>query len=256
MNETYDIFDTSEFDYEGDFDEQITNLLSYVRLSKQEVENLTLLFGDLDVSLQTVWPGCQVLPFGSIITGMGIKTSDVDCYIELPNFVERKQSIVMRAKDILRRYPHIFQNLFAVASAKCFFLWDETDEDIISYSSTVGDYTPFYVAIAISSALLGSIILLNIVCCFSRFRDYWLDTRTGNRLIGSIWTETPHKQPALDLSELKVNITQIQYMHAPTKKYFDNEPIHSESEIAPSISRQPLTDSEEYLELHRRESDI
>lgn len=119
---------------------------------------------------------------------------------------------------------------------------------------SVGDFTPFYVAIAISSIILGSIILLNIICCCSRFSDYWLDRHTGNRWIVSIWSETPHKQPPIDLTELNININQVQHIHSFPKEYHDE--LHNESEFSKSVSKQPLTSSQEYLELHKRESDI
>lgn len=45
--------------------------------------------------------------------------------------------------------------------------------------SKVGDFTPFYIVIAISSVILGLIFILNIVCCCSRYSDYWLDRHTG-----------------------------------------------------------------------------
>ncbi|XP_041987580.1 uncharacterized protein LOC121739279 [Aricia agestis] len=117
----------------------------------------------------------------------------------------------------------------------------------------VGDFRPFYITIAICSIILGFIIILNIVCCCSRYSDYWLDRHTGNRWLVSVWTATPHKQPPLDLTELESQVTHVQYVH----------PYHSEqyqevrlTEAPASISRQPLTASQEFLELHKRESDI
>ncbi|KAJ0175918.1 hypothetical protein K1T71_008092 [Dendrolimus kikuchii] len=118
MDEEHDVLDTTQLCYEGGFDEQVANLLKSVRLTRQEVENLSQLFDDLEGALQNTWPGCRVIPFGSIVTGMGIRTSDVDCYIELPSFVLRKRSLVVTARNVLGKYPQIFQNLFAVVSAK------------------------------------------------------------------------------------------------------------------------------------------
>lgn len=56
---------------------------------------------------------------------------------------------------------------------------DTSEEYIDTVESNVGNFTPFYVAIAISSVLLGLLLLMNIVCCCSRFAGYWLDKHTG-----------------------------------------------------------------------------
>ncbi|CAG9781736.1 unnamed protein product [Diatraea saccharalis] len=121
--------------------------------------------------------------------------------------------------------------------------------------SRIGDFSPFYIAIAICSVILGFLLILNIVCCCSKYSDYWLDRHTGNRWIVSIWSTTPHKQPPLDFTELEGQNHLVQYVHQyHGEEYHD---IHKrESEVPPSVSRQPLTSSQEYLELHKRESDI
>ncbi|VVC96138.1 unnamed protein product [Leptidea sinapis] len=135
-----------------------------------------------------------------------------------------------------------------------------TGNDTYSYKtykqliSKVGDFTPFYISIAICSIILGSLLILNIICCCSKYSDYWLDRHTGNRWIVSIWSTTPHKQPPLDLTELESQYVPVQYLPYHSDKY---QEIHRhETEIIPSVSRQPLTSSQEYLELHKRESDI
>ncbi|CAH2104043.1 unnamed protein product [Euphydryas editha] len=136
-----------------------------------------------------------------------------------------------------------------------YFTGNGTYKPINPILSKVGDFTPFYIVIAISAVILGALIILNVVCCCSRYSDYWLDRHTGNRWIVSIWSATPHKQPPLDFTELESQYQEVKYDH----------PYHSEeyqdlhrpgSEVPASISRQPLTSSQEYLELHKRESDI
>lgn len=49
---------------------------------------------------------------------MGIRTSDIDCYIQVPDYVDKNKSLVLIARNILRNYPRIFQNLFAIVNAK------------------------------------------------------------------------------------------------------------------------------------------
>lgn len=116
----------------------------------------------------------------------------------------------------------------------------------------MGDFTPFYITIAICSIILGSLLILNFVCCCSKYSEYWLDRHTGNRWIVSVWSSTPHKQPPLDFAELE---HQFQYPYIP---YISEEyqEVHHHSENLSSVSCQPLTSSQEYLELHKRESDI
>ncbi|KAG7313176.1 hypothetical protein JYU34_000269 [Plutella xylostella] len=121
-------------------------------------------------------------------------------------------------------------------------------------SREVGDFTPFYITIAICSVILGSILILNFICCCSRYSEYWLDRHTGNRWIVSIWSSTPHKQPPLDFTELESQYGNIQLVHPPHTEYLASR--HREDDVPPSLSQQPLTSSQEYLELHKCESDI
>lgn len=59
------------------------------------------------------------MPFGSIITGLGIRTSDVDCYVSLPRWVRTPpHKIVYKAKHTLMTQENIFAELFAIPMAK------------------------------------------------------------------------------------------------------------------------------------------
>lgn len=69
----------------------------------------------------------------------------------------------------------------------------------------------------------------------------------GNRWIVSIWSATPHKQPPLDLTELEANYQPVHYAHPYPDEY--HEVLKREEVPA-------LTTSQEYLELHQRESNI
>lgn len=79
---------------------------------------------------------------------------------------------------------------------------------------------------------------------------------TGNRWIVSIWSATPHKQPPLDFTELESNYSQVHYVHPYRDNSSDGRGDIPGHNIPSSISQQPLTSSQEYLELHKRESDI
>ncbi|CAK1588514.1 unnamed protein product [Parnassius mnemosyne] len=137
---------------------------------------------------------------------------------------------------------------------RAYFTGNGTYKAINPIVSRVGDFTPFYITIAICSVVLGFLLILNIVCCCSRYSDYWLDRHTGNRWIVSIWSATPHKQPPLDFTELESQYHPVKYSHPYHSE--DYQEIHKHEPVVPSISQQPLTSSHEYLDLHKRESDI
>lgn len=103
-----------------------------------------------------------------------------------------------------------------------------------------GDFTPFYATIAICTIFAFALIILNVFYCWcSSHKYYWRDPNTGNRWIQSIWTLTPYKQPPLDLTELEEVATERRA----------NRVVYETSEI-------PENPQSEYLELHKRESDL
>ncbi|XP_014487943.1 PREDICTED: uncharacterized protein LOC106751554 [Dinoponera quadriceps] len=108
-----------------------------------------------------------------------------------------------------------------------------------------GDYTPFYVTVAFCAVLGGVLFILNIVFCWcSRHREYWQDRNTGNRWIQPMWTVLPHKTPPLDLSELESRIIKYPQVR--------HEIVQQEDPEFHGISPHP----QEYMEMHKRESDI
>ncbi|XP_037940281.1 uncharacterized protein LOC119673119 [Teleopsis dalmanni] len=128
-----------------------------------------------------------------------------------------------------------------------------------------GNFSPFYVTIAVCTVILGSIIILNIILgCCSKHRKYWQDRHTGNRWLVSIWSATPHLQPPLDLTELK-DASYFQSLH-PTTHIFHEDvesqvvPVHQPHTHRPQRpegrSLHHQRQQEEYLELQKRESDI
>ncbi|KAJ8719867.1 hypothetical protein PYW08_012042 [Mythimna loreyi] len=118
MNWEVDILDTRNLRFEGDFDTQVQDILSFVRLTAEKVHNLRRLFDDLKQALQYVAPGCTIEPFGSVVTGLGIKTSDVDCYVALPNGEQPHIGHVIRARNVLNRYHRKFSQIIAITTAK------------------------------------------------------------------------------------------------------------------------------------------
>ncbi|XP_012228729.1 uncharacterized protein wrm1 [Linepithema humile] len=101
-----------------------------------------------------------------------------------------------------------------------------------------GDFTTFYVTVAICAIFGGILFILNIAFCWcSRHREYWQNRHTGNRWIQPLWTVLPHKTPPLDLSELEAG-------HIPYSQV--------RQEQSPSVVPQ----AQEYLEMQKRESEI
>uniref|UniRef100_A0A1B6M951 Uncharacterized protein n=1 Tax=Graphocephala atropunctata TaxID=36148 RepID=A0A1B6M951_9HEMI len=95
-----------------------------------------------------------------------------------------------------------------------------------------GDFAPFYITISICTILALALFILNIFFCWcSSHRQYWKDSDTGNRWLLPVWVKLPYKQPPLDLSELEAGYS------APRPVY--------QSEVP-----------EEFVELHKRESDL
>lgn len=76
----------------------------------------------------------------------------------------------------------------------------ESFENPFNTHRLVGDFTPFYITIAVCTIVFAIILILNIACCCSeRYKSYWQDPHTGNRWILSIWVTSPKYQPPLDV---------------------------------------------------------
>ncbi|XP_050666948.1 speckle targeted PIP5K1A-regulated poly(A) polymerase-like [Leptidea sinapis] len=139
------ILDTTMLSLVGEFNTQVNEILGYVRLTRDDVLELQLLFDDLRAIFGKIWPGCTVEPFGSITTGLGIKTSDVDCYIGIYT-ADRPPpaACAQEARQLLRRHKHLFTKILAILKAKVpivkfHYLPTRTDCDI-SFSSPASVY--------------------------------------------------------------------------------------------------------------------
>ncbi|XP_011300286.1 uncharacterized protein wrm1 [Fopius arisanus] len=129
------------------------------------------------------------------------------------------------------------------------------------------NFTPFYVTVAIFSIIGGILFIFNIICCScSRYKHYWRDRHTGNRWIHPLWVVTPYKNPPLDLSPIKPadgkgNIHSFTSGHPYlTQAYPAQGTYYPESEQgdleAQYDSRLGTPQPQEYMELHKRESEI
>ncbi|CAD0197966.1 unnamed protein product [Chrysodeixis includens] len=112
------IIDPRKLELSGDFLCQLDKILSAVRLTQENVKALGQLYTDLENVLQVLWPGCKAVPFGSITTGLGIKTSDADCFINIPGqYRQPNGNYVNKAKRVLMQHPESFAEILAIPRA-------------------------------------------------------------------------------------------------------------------------------------------
>jgi hypothetical protein len=121
---------------------------------------------------------------------------------------------------------------------------------------TFGDFSTFYITIAVCTVLALFLFVLNIVfgCC-SKHREYWQDRHTGNRWIVSLWTTTPHLQPPLDLTELK-DVKSFLPPSADIERPQEQQVIYQKDTSYGGFGRGKRQFREEFVELQKRESDI
>ncbi|XP_063384994.1 speckle targeted PIP5K1A-regulated poly(A) polymerase-like [Cydia fagiglandana] len=109
------IVEPTKIPLQGGFHQQLEALLRAVRLTQPEIERLGQLYRDLECVLGELWPGCRAIPFGSVTTGLGVKSSDADCFVSLPRAAAG--GAVGRAKRALAAHPRVFDELLAIPRA-------------------------------------------------------------------------------------------------------------------------------------------
>ncbi|KAJ9577365.1 hypothetical protein L9F63_006045, partial [Diploptera punctata] len=79
---------------------------------------------NLEATFSGTYPGCKAHPFGSIVTGLGFKGSDMDIYMDLnlgasaENTPEKQRSIINKAKKTLFKSRHLYSSIFGIPNAK------------------------------------------------------------------------------------------------------------------------------------------
>ncbi|XP_049875355.1 uncharacterized protein LOC126373296 [Pectinophora gossypiella] len=142
------IVEPSEIDLSGDFHMQLERLLAVVRLTQDEASSLAQLYTDVEDCLRAQWPGCTAMPFGSITTGLGIKSSDADCYVHVGARAGRGRAAspgagrVQLARRLLAARPHVFAEILPIPRAntpivKFFHLPTQTNCDL-SFKTPLG----------------------------------------------------------------------------------------------------------------------
>lgn len=98
------------------------------------------------------------MPFGSITTGLGIKTSDADCYVHIPNQPRHLAAAgghVNRAKRVLQAYPQLFAEILSIPRAntpivKFFHIPTKTNCDL-SFKTPLGAQNSKLIAFLLQS---------------------------------------------------------------------------------------------------------
>lgn len=112
------IIEPSKINLSGTFHQQLDLIMANIRLNQDDINRISTLYRDLEILFQTQWPGCKAIPFGSITTGLGIKTSDADCFINLPvQFRQPQVNHVSQARRLLTLQPQIFTEILAIPRA-------------------------------------------------------------------------------------------------------------------------------------------
>ena len=67
-----------------DVEEQIRMLVSNLQIGPEEEIRHTKIRQSLEQWLSVKYPGCRLKPFGSVVSGLSSRTSDLDIYLDLP----------------------------------------------------------------------------------------------------------------------------------------------------------------------------
>ncbi|XP_022900919.1 speckle targeted PIP5K1A-regulated poly(A) polymerase-like isoform X1 [Onthophagus taurus] len=104
------------------FEEQINKLMEHLQPNqKQQIESYKILCEDLQLTLQQIFKeGCRIFPFGSTVTGLNFKYSDVDVFVEVANMLDSDpttQTFIKKARNALPKSKS-FAQVLAIPKAK------------------------------------------------------------------------------------------------------------------------------------------
>lgn len=99
------------------------------------------------------WAGCVAMPFGSITTGLGIKSSDADCFVHVPP--ASGTGCISKAKRALQAYPQLFTEILTIPRAntpliKFFHAPTDTNCDL-SFKTPLGHQNSKLIAFLLQS---------------------------------------------------------------------------------------------------------
>ncbi|CAB3223358.1 unnamed protein product [Arctia plantaginis] len=96
----------------GDFDDQVQYLLVSEMLDPVEIQQIDLMIVKFQEKLRTRWDGANLLLYGSLMIGIGLKTSDVDLYLRIPNYNNTADAyVIYETAKLLHTEPSKYSNI-------------------------------------------------------------------------------------------------------------------------------------------------
>ncbi|XP_046847249.1 uncharacterized protein LOC124440769 isoform X2 [Xenia sp. Carnegie-2017] len=112
-------------------DEQIQELATSISLNDDDLKLRNLVIMYLQEIFVEVFPTCKIVPFGSMVTGLGLKGADIDLCLQvdadiLHSVIDQcdgafdiTEQVLDFIVDVLRKFAAGFKNVINVVSAKC-----------------------------------------------------------------------------------------------------------------------------------------
>ncbi|ELT93636.1 hypothetical protein CAPTEDRAFT_191774 [Capitella teleta] len=97
----------------SDFNQQMRAIRSYLELSQEGHDLRKKVMDDLHSILVEFLPGCQVVPFGSAVSGFGVASSDLDVFLDLSDLqshAESNQELLKKANLNFHDIPGVELN--------------------------------------------------------------------------------------------------------------------------------------------------
>ncbi|XP_047520851.1 terminal uridylyltransferase cid1-like [Pieris napi] len=109
-----ELINPSCLSFAGDFNTQMKEVINYIKISDEECKNRKKVMYDLNSVLASICEGSQMEEFGSRLTGLALKNSDIDCFVNIPQDVsEHAVQLVLRTqKALLKNEKFVNINVF------------------------------------------------------------------------------------------------------------------------------------------------
>lgn len=101
------------------FEAQLAALIHELELT--DTDKFAVICKNLETTFSGTYPGCKAHPFGSSVTGLALKGSDMDVFMDLnleSSDEEIQATLVYKARKLLYRFQHYYTNIIAIAKAK------------------------------------------------------------------------------------------------------------------------------------------
>ncbi|EZG57817.1 nucleotidyltransferase domain protein, partial [Gregarina niphandrodes] len=86
--------------------EEILAFIAWADLTRGEVEDRKKILANISVVSQTLWPDCQLAPFGSFFNGLSLPLADVDiCILNVPTHQNNLRNDIHDLARLLKSCP-------------------------------------------------------------------------------------------------------------------------------------------------------